>query len=375
MTSALDPKRASRIRRRLLAWYDTHKRDLPWRRTPDPYHIWLSEMMLQQTQVATVLPYYARFLSLFPTVQHLADAPLDRVLKAWAGLGYYARARNLHKAAKMVTSCFDGAFPGTAEGLRQLPGVGRYSGGAIASIAFNAREPLVDGNVARVFARLFKLRYDVRRGRGLEKVWAIAEQLLPRKRCGDFNQALMELGATRCLPGEAVKCSACPLVADCFAHESGMAAKLPIKTRATPIRSETHVVAAIESGNRWLVVRRPQQGLWGGLWELPTTVLDVGGGTMTHARKLTRDRTSLICRVQRRPFCQLSHPLTHRKILFVGHLCRITPGKVTPTPKVNHQKQTVKGDSRWLSLDEMAEIGMSQAMRKVVAALQATTQQ
>ena len=313
--------------------------------------------MLQQTQVATVIPYYRRFLRRFPTLRALARAELDDVLRLWAGLGYYARARSLHRTARMILDEYGGRFPTTADELQRLPGIGRYTAGAIASIAFDRRAPVVDGNIARVLARLFRIERDVRDGPGRDLTWALAEKLLPRKRCADFNQALMELGATICTPGESARCQSCPVRRDCIAHRAGIAAGLPIKTRRVVVKSETHVVAAIAHAGRWLFVRRPPDGLWGGLWSLPTAVAN-GEPTTTLARRLARDQgVARVC-VTREPFCDLTHQLTHRTIRLVGHLCRQeTPAGRPPDA------------SRWVSVEQFDTLGMSTAMQKVVQAL------
>jgi len=351
-----------------MAWYESHRRDLPWRRTHDPYAIWLSEMMLQQTQVATVIPYYDRFLTRFPTVQALAAAPLGEVLKRWAGLGYYARARYLHRAAKLVVNEFAGRFPDTVGGLRRLPGVGPYTSGAIASIAFNRRAAVVDGNVARVLTRLANLRVDVVVSVGRMRVWQIAESLLPQRRCGDFNQALMELGATICLPGQAARCNECPLQKDCSALAAGTVPRLPFKKKKTPVHRERYVVAAIRRNGRFLAVRRPPKGLWGGLWELPSAVLD-GQPSADGAREIARRLIDVPCVVARRPFCRLTRQLTHRTIQFVGHVCRITNWtddvRAAPLPSKSPDRQP----SKWVKLDDIERLGISQAMKDVLAHL------
>lgn len=367
----IEPARLRNIRRKLLAWFDREKRDLPWRNTSDPYAIWLSESMLQQTQVATVIPYYHRFLSKFPTVKALADADLDEVLRLWAGLGYYARARNLHRAARMVANQFGGKFPATAAALRELPGVGDYTAGAVASIAFGECTPVVDGNVSRVFARVFDLRSDVRTGAGKSLVWQIAAKLVPENRSGDFNQALMELGATVCLPKAAARCLSCPLRGECEAAARGTVASLPIRTQKTAVKREVHVVAAIESRGKWLFVRRPASGLWGGLWEMPTIASSAPAaqkagaesGTAALAADVAESRVSRDRIVSKRPFCDFTHQLTHRTIRFVGHHCRL---KGSP-PK------SKSADERWLTLDEAADSGISNAMQKVLAELRKAT--
>lgn len=345
------------IRRRLLAWYDAHRRELPWRDTGDPYRVWLSEMMLQQTQVATVIPYFERFIARWSTVRDLAAAPLDDVLHAWAGLGYYARARNLHKAARMVVDAFGSVFPESVEELLKLPGVGRYSAGAIASIAFGKQASVVDGNVARVLARLFVLEEDVRSGAGRDAAWALADALVPAARPGDFNQAVMELGATVCLPGESARCLTCPLRGECGAAAAGRAAELPVRTRKTPVQKETHVVVAIECAKKWLMVRRPEGGLWGGLWEMPSAVAN-GRGLARCASQIIKDLKLKGVRLRDEPFLTFNHQLTHRAIEFVCYAGR-----------VGNQRASLGGTLRWCSIDEIGALGVSRAMMRVVGAL------
>jgi A/G-specific adenine glycosylase len=261
---------AADLSRQLLDWYRAVRRDLPWRRTRDPYAIWLSEIMLQQTRVETVVPYYERFLRRFPDVATLAEAPLEQVLTEWSGLGYYRRARMLHAAAKVVAEDHASTFPRSAARLRALPGVGRYTAGAIASIAWGERAPLVDGNVARVLARIYGIEEDPTRGSGNARVWALAEGLVPEQDPGDFNQALMELGATLCIP-RAPRCDACPLAAGvCVARARGVEEELPrIAAKATPEAVKlTALVARIGGGV--LFARRHARGLFAGLWEPPS---------------------------------------------------------------------------------------------------------
>ena len=198
------------LQRRLLAWYRRHQRDLPWRRTRDPYAIWVSEIMLQQTQVATAIPYYERFLRRFPHVRALARAPMERVLKSWEGLGYYSRARNLRRAAQIVLAEHGGRLPEEPEALRKLPGIGRYTAGAISSIAFDRDEPVLDGNVIRVLCRVFLIRANPKSARTQKRLWKLAEELLPAGHASFFNQALMDLGATICMPSHP-HCDRCPL--------------------------------------------------------------------------------------------------------------------------------------------------------------------
>jgi len=260
----------------LLDWWDAGHVDLPWRGSKDPYAIWVSEIMLQQTQIATVIPYYKRWMTRFPTVQGLAAAPLDDVLKLWEGLGYYSRARNLHTAAQQVVNEFNGRLPPTAKQLQTLKGIGRYTAGAIASIAFDEPVPVLDGNVIRVFSRLTDLADNVTTSATQKHLWQLAESIVPATRAGDFNQALMELGQQVCVPQKPM-CLLCPLAASCLARQRGTQLERPVKP---PRKNTPHydVVAGIiwEQGTvepdrdaRFLIAKRPFNGLLGGLWEFP----------------------------------------------------------------------------------------------------------
>ena len=267
---------AAAVAHAVVEWYVGARRDLPWRRTRDPYAIWVSEIMLQQTRVATVIPYWERWMARFPTVRALAGAPLDDVLAAWAGLGYYSRARNLHRGAAEVVERFGGALPPTAAGLRDVPGIGAYTAGAIASIAFGERAPLVDGNVARVLARVFAIDADVKSADGNRAIWALAGDvvgaLADGAAPGDLNQGLMELGATVCSPTAAPACLACPLAASCRARAEGRQGELPVlppRPREAELPLLARTALWITDGDRVLLARRRPAGLFGGLWELP----------------------------------------------------------------------------------------------------------
>jgi A/G-specific adenine glycosylase len=255
--------------------YAQVKRDLPWRRTRDPYAIWVSEIMLQQTRVATVIPYWQRWMARFPSVVALADAPLDAVLAAWAGLGYYSRARNLHAGAQAVRNQHQGAIPSTASELRGVPGIGPYTAGAIASIAFGERAPLVDGNVARVLARVFAIDHDIKSTAGGKALWTAAGELmaaLPDAAApGDLNQGLMELGATICAASQP-RCLICPVARDCTAARTGRQDELPVvaaRKKASELPVLARTVVWLEERGEIVVVRRTPDGLFGGLWELP----------------------------------------------------------------------------------------------------------
>jgi len=261
----------------LLGWFDANRRDLPWRRTRDTYAIWISEAMLQQTRVETVIPYWERFLERFPTVDDLARAPEDAVLAAWSGLGYYRRARSLQSAARVVADELGGAFPETREGWLALPGVGPYTAGALLSIAMGRREPVVDGNVLRVFARLFGLESPLGSGALQRETWRLAEELVPPDRPGDWNQALMELGATVCSAREP-ECGACPLAADCRARLDGRTAELPVPgKKPKPIDVELEVFW-LEREGCLAAQLRPDGGRMAGLWELPTREVPAASG-------------------------------------------------------------------------------------------------
>ena len=251
----------------LLEWYRREARSLPWREAPSPYRTWLSEIMLQQTRVATVVPYFEAFLARWPTVEDLARAPQEDVLGAWSGLGYYSRARNLHRAAQAVAD--RGGFPTTPKELESLPGVGRYTAGAIASIAMGQDAPLVDGNVERVLSRLFRLEDDPRSPGGVRALWLLAEKLLVRGSAGDWNQALMELGALICLPGTP-ECASCPVTSHCRSHGTDFARSLPNKARRKkPKKIHGACVVITREDGAVLLQRRPDTGLLGAMWGPP----------------------------------------------------------------------------------------------------------
>lgn len=252
----------------LLQWYPDHHRDLPWRKTRDPYAIWVSEIMLQQTRVAAVIPYYERFLSELPDAKTLAAVSDDRLMRLWQGLGYYSRAKNLKRAAEIVVRQYGGRMPDTYEALLSLPGIGSYTAGAIASIAFGERVPAVDGNVLRVYARLMNNPSDVADPAVKTRVFDELKAVMP-KEPGMFNQALMELGATVCVPNGQPLCGACPLAAVCRAKAAGTAGLLPNKAPKKPRAIENRTVFALYDRGAPLLKKRPDKGLLAGLYELP----------------------------------------------------------------------------------------------------------
>lgn len=332
------------LRSLLLAWFDANRRDLPWRRTRDPYSIWLSEVMLQQTQVQTVIPYWRRFLERFPTVPALAASDLDAVFSLWRGLGYYSRARNLHAAARAIVDEHGGQLPRSVEALRELPGFGRYTAGAVASIAFGVEAPLVDGNVARVLSRVFELDAPEAKSREKEQ-WRRADELVVGERPGDFNQAMMELGALVCTP-QKPRCGTCPIRTHCGALRSGRVDQLPPRKVRSVRRALQLNVAVVRRAGRVLLARRAGRGLFGGLWELPSAegrpealCALIGDGRMV------------------RPLGSVRRVLTHRDLEL--KLFALETRKVA---------RALDGYSRirWVTAAEAATLGMSTAMKKAL---------
>ena len=258
-----------KIVRPLLGWYAQCARVLPWRENHDPYRVWVSEIMLQQTRVDTVIPYYLRFLEQLPDIPTLAAAPEEQLLKLWEGLGYYSRVRSMQKAARLAVEKYDGQLPGSVEELKKLPGIGEYTAGAIGSIAFGLPVPAVDGNVLRVVSRIINSHKDVADPKVKTEITELVTAVLPTDCVGDFNQALMDLGATICLPGANPRCEACPLKDLCRGFAAGTAGELPVKAQKAPRKIQERTVFVLRRGDTLALHRRPDGGLLGGLWELP----------------------------------------------------------------------------------------------------------
>jgi A/G-specific adenine glycosylase len=350
------------LTRALLRWFARARRTLPWRERYDPYTVWVSEMMLQQTQVETVLPYYARWLERFPTVAAVAQAPLEAVLKAWEGLGYYARARNLHRAARVIQERFGGRVPDGLDDLLSLPGVGCYTAGAIASIGYNRPVPLVDGNVGRVLGRLLALEHPARSPAGQRALWRHAQALLPPRRARDFNQALMELGALVCRP-KAPDCPACPVRGQCRARALGDPARYPPRSvkRARPVRRG--VLLLLRRGARLLLRQRPASGLWGGLWEFPWAECAPGEAPAEAARRLAESlpgRAPSQAALRPAHVGAVSHALTHFQLELECYAA--DRGRGSPTAAPGHFW-------RWVTRRELAALPLARPNHKALALL------
>lgn len=359
---------------RLLDWFAANARDLPWRHTRDPYAIWVSEVMLQQTQVQTVVPYWNRWMQALPNLGALAAAPLDHVLKLWEGLGYYHRARNLQRAAQIIVHRHDGIFPSDPESVLALPGIGSYTAGAICSLAYNLATPVLDGNVVRVLTRLHGIRERVDRAptrRRLEKlasalVSAAAAQ--PRRRrsvqqadwraqrirdlpCGAVNEALMELGAVTCIPGRP-RCERCPLSPHCVAYQAGIAERLPSKPRRAAMKTRHVLVFVCRRGGRWLVRQRPGRGVNAGLWELPNLEVSANHSPLESASTLFTGRLRAA-----RPLLTLRHTITRHRITIEVH-------DVVPTGRL-----ALRGPGEWRMAHELERLAFPAAHRKIVRKL------
>lgn len=342
----------------LLAWYERTAADLPWRASHDAYRVWLSEIMLQQTQVETVKPYYERFLTAYPTVSDLAAAPLDDVLKLWEGLGYYSRARNLHRAAQAVAAQ-GGDFPRTVDGLLALPGIGRYTAGAIASIAFGVRAPVLDGNVIRVYARLLDLPDDVTQTATQAKLWDQAEAWLPDQRAGDYNQALMDLGRLVCKPKKPL-CGQCPIRDHCLAYQRGTQDERPVKKAKAPTPHYDVTAGMIwNERGELLIAQRPLDGLLGGLWEFPGGKQEDGETLQDCLQRELREELAIEVEVGEL-FTRVEHGFTHFRITLHAFTCRYVSGEP--------QALGVR-DWKWVLPTDLSRYSFGKADRQVIDAL------
>jgi A/G-specific adenine glycosylase len=348
----------------LLDWYATHKRQLPWRGERAPYRIWISEVMLQQTQVETVIPYYRRWLKRFPTMRALAAAPQADVLALWEGLGYYARARNLHRAAQKIVAEHGGRLPRTLAGLRALSGIGRYTAAAIASIAFGVDAAVLDGNVKRVLARVFDVREDVRSPRGEKHLWEMAEALAPPGRAGDYNQAIMDLGATICTP-RAPQCDICPLRSPCAARKLGVQLERPVARSRAAIPHHIEVAGVICKGDRVLIAQRPAHKLLGGLWAFPGGRRERNESLAACLRRVARDKFGVTISVG--PQAQtLTHTFTHFRLTLHVFDCRWRSGRAPPAA---NGQATASAAARWVRVGALGRYPMGKTDRQIARRL------
>ena len=360
MKLKLKPREIAALRRKLLGWYRANRRDFPWRRGCDPYRVWLAEIMLQQTRIAAVLPYYERFFARFPNVAALARARETEVLKFWAGLGYYSRARNLHRAAKKIVREHGGEFPAAREKTLALPGIGAYTAAAILSISYDAPLAAVDGNIARVLARLFAVRGDLRARRNWKLLQKIAERLLPADAPGDWNQALMELGETVCAP-RSPDCAACPVARNCAAHALGVAHRLPTprKKRAT---ERVRIAAAVflDARGRTLLTKIPgahDSALFSRMWQFPAVAVVSKNGAAAEELGAHLQSTFHVAAPRFTELPPSTHTVTYRAITLLPFLVR-----------TEHLPNVADANCRAVPLDKLSSLPVSSATRKIARA-------
>ncbi len=342
------------IARKLLHWYPKHARLLPWRKDTDPYHVWVAEVMLQQTRVETVIPYYQRWMERFPSLASLARADQQEALKIWEGLGYYSRARNLHRAAKMVMQELQGKIPATVAELLHLPGIGRSTAGAIASISFQCDEPILDGNVKRVLARLVNFEKPVNEPSSQKELWQMVIALLPKGRAGIFNQALMELGETICLPHNPL-CPQCPLKKNCASFENDIQDQRPLRKLKPKIPHYEVAAAVIRRNGKYLLARRPEGKLLAGMWEFPGGKLEQGETLPIGLQRELCEELNIHVEVKD---CigVYPHGYTHFTVRVHAFECRIAAGRLQP-----REGQALA----WLSPDEFEHYPMGKVDRLI----------
>ena len=343
-----DLKVSDRIQKRLIRWFEKNGRDLPWRKTKDPYSIWVSEIMLQQTQVSTVIPYYQKFLKSFPTVRHLAKTNLSKVLKVWEGLGYYSRARNLHRASQIVLNHFRGKVPDTLKDLVSLPGIGRSTAGAILSFVYNKEAPILDGNAKRVLSRLFAISGDSKEKKMDQQLWRLSESLIPKGHANSFNQALMDLGAMICTPKDP-QCPTCPLRNLCKGYLSGKPESYPPRTIKKTIPHITAVSIVIEKDKKLLLNQRPPRGLLGGLWEFPNWEIEEKRRLRPRLRNYIKKEMGMNVKVKE-SVGTFQQTYSHFKLTLHVSYCQTINGE---------------GKGRWVPIQNLHLFPMSRIHRKI----------
>jgi A/G-specific adenine glycosylase len=349
--------------KKLISWFQKHQRALPWRIRRTPYSTWISEIMLQQTQVQQVVPYYHRFLDRFPNIRSLAKAPILRVLKIWEGMGYYSRAHNLHQTAQIIVDRFAGKIPADFQDLNQLPGIGRSTAGAILSLAYNQPVPVLDGNIRRVLIRFFNITQDPGKTMTMNRLWSISQNIIPLNKAGLFNEALMELGALICSPKNP-DCPHCPLNLKCSGFCSGRPDSLPIKKSKKPIPHFDVTAAVIRDRKKILITQRPEKGLLGGLWEFPGGKKEPRESLEQCLKREIQEELNIEIQVGER-FIQVRHAYTHFKITLHCFFCRKLKGRILPIG--------VK-DFRWVYPEELERFPFPRADQKVIEYLKKQSQ-
>lgn len=338
----------------LLNWYTQNSRTLPWRADPNPYAVWVSEVMLQQTRVETVIPYFERWMERFPTPEALASASQEEALVVWEGLGYYSRARSLHQAARLIQAEYGGQIPGDVETLRRLPGIGPYTAAAIASISFGQDEAALDGNIRRVLARVFDVRQPARSPEGERRLWALAAEHLPPGRAGDYNQALMDLGSAVCTPRRP-DCPGCPLRGICRARELGVQEQRPVASVSRGQPHYTVTAAVIHRNGAVLIARRPENGLLGGLWEFPGGKVMEGEDLPTCLRREIKEELGVDVEVGEH-LGVYRHAYTHFRVTLHAFHCLLPAGEPYPIQA---------SDIRWVKPTELAAFPMGKIDRRI----------
>jgi len=330
------------VQKGLLEWFGKNQRALPWRKAYEPYQVWISEIMLQQTQVKTVIPYFDRWMKEFPNIKSVAEAKEDKILKLWEGLGYYSRARNIQKAAKLIVDKHGGKFPSDYDDILALPGVGKYTAGAIASIAFNQDRPLVDGNVIRVLSRLFFYTQNTRLPEAEKQIWQWAKEILPKGKARDFNQALMEFGALRCTPS-ATDCGACPLKSRCKAYERDMVDQIPDRGPKKESKNIKVAIAVIRKGDKVFIQKRPSIGLMAGLWEFPGGKVEKGESALKALHREVKEEVGISIKNVKR-IKKIKHAYTSFKVDLHCFEAEHEAGKI---------ELKSASDGRWVRLSDL----------------------